>query len=72
MVFIASKKNVTVNVRMSESQKDDLANICTATGENKSKLIMRLLEQERERLGFSESYLMKLKIQEDMDKLIKR
>lgn len=57
MVFIASNKNVTVNVRMSEQQKSDLEVICAETNENKSSLIMRLLEQERERLGLTEEYL---------------
>ncbi len=57
MVFMSSNKNQTVNIRMSKKQKSDLAVICSETDENKSHLIMRLLEQERERLGLSEEYL---------------
>ena len=57
MVFIASNKNVTVNIRMSQKQKSDLEVICAENNENKSALIMRLLEEERERLGLTEEYL---------------
>ena len=51
MSFIIEKKDNTIIFRVTKSQKDTLEYLCKKTNEKKTNLILRLLQEELEKLN---------------------
>lgn len=45
-MFNKEKKNILINFRVSQSQKDIITFLCASSQETQTELIMRLLQQE--------------------------
>jgi len=49
-MFCKEKKDILINFRVSQSQKDVIDFMCKKTGEKKTDLIMRLLQVEYDKI----------------------